>query len=173
MNKNEARKQALLARKNENKAISSEIALNSILKLDVLKKYKRIGLYYPIGKEIDLMKLLNEYPQKEFYLPITKEDIAFIRYNLNDELIDGPFNTKEPVGEIVDRDSIECFIIPCVAINKDMQRIGYGKGYYDRYLEGYKGYKIGVCYNNSIGLDVKCDEFDIVLDYVITGWLKW
>lgn len=169
MNKSEARKQALLARKNETKAISSEIALNSILKLDAIRECKHVGLYYPIGKEIDLIKLLNTFPDKVFYLPITREEIAFIKYSLNDELINGPFNTKEPVGEIVDRNSIECFIIPCVAINKNKQRIGYGKGYYDRYLEGYKGLKIGVCYKNSVDLDVVCDEYDVVLDFVITG----
>lgn len=169
MNKIDARKNALEIRKNEIKAISSEIALNSILDLKVLNDYNHIGLYYPIGKEIDLMKLLNFYPDKTFYLPITRDEIAFIKYSLNDQLIAGPFNTKEPVGDIVDRDEVECFIIPCVAISKDKQRIGYGKGYYDRYLEGYQGLKIGVCYKNSVDLDIICDEYDVVLDYVIAG----
>ena len=78
---------------------------------------------------------------------------------------DGMFNTKEPIGKIVDRNTIDCFIIPCVAITTDNKRIGYGKGYYDRYLQGYRGLKIGICYDNMKNVDVKADLFDVIVDY--------
>lgn len=168
MKKSEARKLALASRKNaDNIFISSEV-VKRIVESNILDKYSNIGIYYPIGKEIDVTKLVSIYPNKSFYLPKTLEDIAFIKYSINDILIDGPFNTKEPEGDITLRDNIECFLVPCVAISGN-KRIGYGKGYYDRYLAGYKGYKIGICYNDVSNLDVDMDSFDLVLDEVITG----
>ena len=107
------------------------------------------------------------YKDIEFYLPKTENDLSFIKYDGN--LFDGPFHTKEPIGNAINRDLIECFIIPCVAISKDLKRIGYGKGYYDKYLKDYKGLKIGICYNDVKALDVLMDDFDLKLDIIFTG----
>ena len=188
MNKKEARAYAL-KNKHMDKKESSLSLVNNIIESNVLEKFKHIGIYYPIGDEMSVLKLLSHYPDKSFYLPITKENIDlkkrikfkeqqtdnkyhsnidFISYKLEDPLYDGKFKTKEPKGAITRRDDIECFIIPCVAISKDNKRVGYGKGYYDRYLEGYSGLKIGVCYKENI-LDVVTDSYDISLDIVFTG----
>ena len=113
---------------------------------------------------------MNKYPNKKFYLPITRDEISFIEYKLGDTLVDAKFKTKEPVGDIVSRNMIECFIIPCVAISKTRQRLGYGKGYYDRYLKDYKGFKIGVIYKELNNLDFESDYYDVYLDLVIEGW---
>ena len=110
---------------------------------------------------------MNIYPNKSFYLPITRDEISFIKYNLNDKLMDGKFRTKEPIGDIVNRDDIECFIIPCVAISKDKKRLGYGKGYYDKFLKSYKGSKIGLTYKECICDKIDIEEHDIKVDKVI------
>ena len=169
MNKNEARKYSLDIRKNKDSITASATVVDALISSNILNSYQHIGIYYPIGKEINIMELVNKYPNKEFYLPVTNEELVFKKYKLGDELLKGPFNTHEPIGQIVDRDIIECFIIPCVAISKNNQRIGYGKGYYDRYLMNYNGLKIGVCYKESGELAVDCDSFDVVLDYKIVG----
>ena len=168
MKKAEARSLALSLRKKENNVEVSKNIIDQIINLDILNKYSKIGIYYPIGKEIDIIKLVSLFPNKKFYLPKTLDEIHFIEYKENDILVEGPFNTKEPKGNIAPRDEIECFIIPCVAISGN-KRIGYGKGYYDRYLEGYKGYKIGICYKNVSNLDVDMDSFDLILDDIIVG----
>lgn len=169
MNKKDARILALNQRKSENPETVSTIVLKDIKESKLLEGLKTVGIYYPLGKEINILGLMNDYKDISFYLPVTKENIFFVKYNLNDELLDGPFHTKEPVGEAICRDNIEAFLIPCVAISKNNQRIGYGKGYYDRYLEGYKGLKIGICYKNSSNLDIDCDAFDVKLDYKFIG----
>ena len=169
MTKDKARKEALEKRKNVNKALSSNEIINKIIESNILDGIDNIGIYYPIGKEIDIMELVNIYKNKTFYLPITKDEIDFIKYGNNTKLIDGPFKTKEPIGDIVDRNIIECFIIPCVAISSENKRVGYGKGYYDRYLAGYNGIKIGICYQNACDIDIDMDEFDVSLDYVFKG----
>ncbi len=167
MNKIEARKKALEARKLKDNKEVSKIVLNNIVNSKILDKYDNIGIYYPIGKEIDISELVNIYPNKSFYLPVTKEEIYFAKYDSN--LEKGPFNTMEPKGLEVSRNNIECFIIPCVAISKDNKRVGYGKGYYDRYLKDYNGLMIGVCYKDSSDLDIDMDLYDVALDIKYTG----
>ena len=169
MRKLEERKRALSLRKNLNKKDSSKTVLDYIVNNNVLEEYHNIGIYYPIGEEIDIMDLVKIYPNKNFYLPITKDEIYFVKYNQDDVLVDGLFNTKEPIGEIVERNLIDCFLIPCVAISKDNQRIGYGKGYYDRYLKGYSKTKIGICYEQSGNIDVDLMDYDLRVDFKILG----
>ena len=169
MDKKEARTIALRDRKLFDNVERSKKVLDYIISNKLLDKYDNIAIYYPIGKEIDIMDLVKVYKDKNFYLPKTLDEIEFVKYKLTDELINGPFNTKEPVGKKVNRDLIDCFIIPCVAISKNNQRIGYGKGYYDRYLKDYKGHKIGLCYKEQGNLDVVLDSFDIYLDEKILG----
>lgn len=169
MDKKDVRKSALKDRSNNYDIIKSKIIVDEIIKSNILDKYNNVGIYYPIGTEINVIDLVKYYNNKNFYLPTTKDEINFVYYDTNTKLIDGPFNTKEPIGDIVNRDLIECFIIPCVAINKDNKRIGYGKGYYDRYLNGYKGFKIGICYKEYGNVDLKLEEHDVILDYKFLG----
>lgn len=167
MNKIEARKYALSKRSALSNYKVNENIVNQLKQY--IDKFDNIGIYYPIGTEIDILNIMNIYPNKKFYLPITRDEISFVEYKLGDELFDASFKTKEPKGDIVLRDNIDCFIIPCVAISKNKQRLGYGKGFYDRYLNGYKGCKIGVIYKELNNLDIICDDFDVVLDLVIEG----
>ena len=166
--KTEARKIALGLIKNNDSNISSMIVIKKLIESKILEKYNNIGIYYPIGNEISIVPLVKYYKNKSFYLPITKDVLYFSKYSYNDELADGPFNTKEPKGSVVPRDEIDCFIIPCVGISSG-RRIGYGKGYYDKYLEGYKGLKIGICYKNTSSLNSQTDEFDVKLDVIFVG----
>ena len=156
-------------RNNNDKDLISKNIINQIINNHIIDEYQNIGIYYPIGHEIDIMDIVNKYPNKNLYLPVTRDVIYFVKYNDGDKLIDGKFHTKEPLGIEVDRNNIECFLIPCVGISKDLKRIGYGKGYYDRYLSNYNGYKIGICYKNCTNLDIELDDYDLKLNYVITG----
>lgn len=168
MLKADARKKALISRKTKDSLQASKIVVDKIISSGILKNYSNIGIYYPIGTEINIMDIMKYYPDKSFYLPITKDEIAFIKYEASDLLTNGPFKTMEPIGKIVSKEQIDCYIIPCVAISKDSKRLGYGKGYYDRYLENYQGYKIGICYKDFNNIDFEADSFDVKLDLVIT-----
>ena len=171
MNKEEVRRIALSLRKQkDHKAISSKV-VNYIISSKILEKYNNIGIYYPIKNEIDITPLVKYYGKKNFYLPKTRDEISFSSYRDGDILALGPFNTKEPITNDVNRDLIECFIVPCVAIS-NKKRIGYGKGYYDKYLKGYDGTVIGIVYEDAI-FDCKMEDYDNVLDIIIVGWYIW
>lgn len=88
-----------------------------------------------------------------------------------DELRPSFFGLLEPDEEKTPRltdynNSIS--ILPGFAFDKNGYRIGYGKGYYDRFLQKYNGLKIGVCYNQCIAKDLPHGRYDVSADYIIT-----
>lgn len=167
MDKKTARAEALLIRKQLDTITQSKLLVNEIIESKILEKYNKIGIYFPLKNEINIIDIMNHYLNKEFYLPITRDILYFSRYKIGDKLLDGPFRTKEPNGVSIDINMLDCVIIPCVAIDKNKRRIGYGKGYYDKTLANFKGFKIGVCHKELIGLDIEMEDFDLVLDYVL------
>ena len=167
MDKIEARKIALELRKNKDSKTISKIVVDKIIESKILEKYNHIGIYYPIKNEIDITYLVEYYKEKNFYLPKTKDEITFASYKYKDSLVDGKFKTKEPNTKDIDRDIMDCIIMPCVGVSNN-QRIGYGKGYYDRYLEGYKGFIIGVIYSDCV-FDCNMDIHDQKIDFLFRG----
>ena len=167
MDKIEARKIALELRKNKDSIAISKKIVNDIIESNMLDKFNHIGIYYPIKNEIDITALVDYYRDKSFYLPKTKDEISFGIYKKGDILVDGKFKTKEPISKDIYRDVMDCIIVPCVGISNN-QRIGYGKGYYDRYLKGYKGYIIGITFSDCI-FNCKMDEHDQKINYLFRG----
>lgn len=74
----------------------------------------------------------------------------------------GAFGTEEPEGQPFCGDT-DVTVIPLLAVNKNMQRIGYGRGYYDRYLKGRKTLKVGLGYSFQLA-EFDGDEWDVPLD---------
>ena len=168
MDKKEYRRIALKERKTL--ADPSKLLIKKLIDSKILENAKRIGIYYPLPYEINPLSLIDKYKDKEFCFPKTIGDDIRFYLDENKGFLKGAFSVYEPISDIlVDRDNIDAFIIPCVAITKDNKRIGYGKGYYDRYLEGYKGIKIALNYKELVNVDVDSDIFDVVIDYVIMG----
>lgn len=170
MDKNTLRKMALHQRKQLSIEIQNEIAeiMISKLKLNpIFRAAKHVGIYYPIHQEINLLTLINLYPDKHFYLP--NIEFGKIKYRLIerlDSLMKAPFNLKEVPKSQPTIEDCDLYIIPCVATSK-LLRIGYGKGYFDQYLVGKKGYKLGITYP-AFKYDYELSEpHDILLDDVL------
>ncbi|MCR5787122.1 MAG: 5-formyltetrahydrofolate cyclo-ligase [Acholeplasmatales bacterium] len=159
MNKKELRKFALAKRK--------ELTYNKdeLIK-DILKVIngKNIAVYYPMKDEIDLLAL-KEYGFNLLFPRVNGNDMDF--YKDVTLFKKSNFNVLEPInGTKVSKDEIDFMLVPALVINKDLYRIGYGKGYYDRYIKdrNYKAY--GVCYE-KLYLDFIPEEHDQKLDGVI------
>lgn len=169
MNKTLIRKELLNLRKNLPDV--SDILIEKIKESHILDNYQNIGIYYPLKNEVNLLKLTDIYKDKVFYFPKTKGDsIAFFKSSNYKNFLKGPFGVMEPKEDKeMLRDDIEVFIIPCVGIDKQNRRIGYGKGYYDRYLSGYSGKKIAAIHK-ALVLDFDiCDSYDVMIDMVFVG----
>lgn len=168
MTKNDLREASKSISKVKNKKV-----LNDIINSSVLGNFNIIGIYFPLKNEYDILDLIKAYPNKRFAFPrvIDKDNIIFIEAVNTSDFEKAAFGLYEPkfVKEfVIKRDLIECFIIPCIAVSKG-KRIGFGAGYYDKYLEGYKGKIIGVVNSKSVVNHVDMDSHDIFLENIFEG----
>lgn len=119
-------------------SISDKVTKN-ILLWDEYKRAKNIMLFYPINSEISLLNLLNDDTKSFFFPSVDCDDIYPVEYSFENGFKTGNFNVNEPVGEYLnDYSSIDLIFVPALAVNLEGFRLGYGKGFYDRFLEHIK-----------------------------------
>ena len=169
MNKSDLRNQILEKRKNiKDKEKKSTIIVDKILHLDIYKNSKVIAIYNSLPNEVDTSYLINKSIDKEILLPrITNNKMVFIKVNSNTKYTKSNFNINEPIGEEY-LGKIDLIIVPGVAFDKYLSRLGYGKGYYDKYLENKNVYKIGICFSEQIVDKVPIDKHDIKMNLLLT-----
>ncbi len=150
----------------------------SIEKLDEYQNAENILMFYPYLNEADVLPLLdNAFKEgKQIYFPKVLDAVSmeFIKINSLDEFEEGYKGIKEPKGNVIfDKQNIHSptiMILPGSVFDTFGNRSGYGKGYYDRYLEACHMCitKVGVCFSLQMLPqipDVK--SWDIPMDYVI------
>ncbi len=150
------------------KKISKKITTN-IISSSTFQNAKNIALYYPIKNEIDITGILCK--EKNFYFPkCQNNEMFFVKANSLNDFEKGAFNIPEPKGNIENPENIDVFYIPALFANKKCYRLGYGKGFYDRFFKSNttKAKKIIVLSNVFIDNSFVEDEFDYKLDEIIT-----
>ena len=169
MNKDLIRKTILSKRKNIiNKKELSTIIVNKIINLDIYKNSKVIALYNSMDNEVDTSILINNSNNKIILLPrIINDKMEFIEINKNTKYNKSKFKVMEPIGNIYNG-NIDLIIVPAVSFDKERNRLGYGRGYYDKYLINKNVYKIGICFNEQITDLLPVTNLDIKMDMVIT-----
>ncbi len=168
--KEDIRKEIISIRnKTLNKKKKSTIIVDKILNLDFYKKSNVIALYNSLPNEVDISYLIDKsLNNKIVLLPRVNNDILeFIIINKDTKYIKSSFNVLEPIGTIY-HDKIDLIIVPGVSFDKKLNRLGYGKGFYDKYLSNNNSYKVGVCFSNQIVNELPSCEHDIKMDMVIT-----
>ena len=140
----------------------------------ILNKYSVIALYASRFDEVNLDSLITNLISlnKIVVLPKVEDNILnFYKVSSLDELIKSPhFNIREPKGEeerLINKEDIEVIVCPGVAFDKLNNRLGRGKGYYDRYLKGTKAYKVGVCFQEQIIDKLPTSTNDIKMDELV------
>ena len=130
----------------------------------------RVLLYYSLKDEVDTHSFIEKwYRQKEIILPVvTGDDLELRVYRGKESLEKGAYGILEPTGEkFTNFTSIDLAIIPGVAFDKEGNRLGRGKGYYDRLLPKINAYKMGICFPFQLINEVPAEPFDIKMDEVI------
>ena len=133
---------------------------------------KTIGIYVSYKNEVDTHRLIKEYcNQKNIALPkVTGRQMNFYRITSFDELSKGAYGILEPKDHtFIQKDDIDLMIVPLVAYDDENHRIGYGGGFYDRYLNDYKGKTIGLAYKFQKVATINSEIHDISLDEIITN----
>jgi|TARA_Y100000389_G_C17275584_1_gene420252 5-formyltetrahydrofolate cyclo-ligase len=175
VNKSEIRQKILKIRK-QNSFKDYVIDSNRILKF--LKKNKikgkTIGGYYPYNYELNIMPILENFEKKNFLISLPKirknSQMDFFYWSTKDPLNINKYGIPEPKSSKVRYPDI--LLVPLVAFDKDFNRVGYGGGFYDRYIKKIKKIKklitIGLAYSFQKVKKISINENDIQLDFVIT-----
>ena len=176
MNKSQIRKKILKIRKQKN---LKRFIFNFDLILDILKKKKVsgriIGGYYPYNYEIDILQILENFKKKKFIITLPKikknSQMDFFQWSKNDPLSINKFGIPEPISRIVKYPDV--LLVPLLAFDQNFNRIGYGGGFYDRYIKKIKKRKkvltIGFAYSFQKVKKIPTNKYDIKLDFIITN----
>ncbi len=139
-----------------------------------LSKRKIIGGYYPINFEFDCLQIIKKLYAKGYTvsLPIikNKNQMDFYKWNIHDPLILSSLGIPQPIK--LKKVYPDILFVPVVAFDKYNYRIGYGGGYYDRYLEKISKIKkcltVGLAFSCQKVNKIKIENFDKKLDLILT-----
>lgn len=128
-------------------------------------------LYHSLPDEVYTHRLLEETVGKTLLLPrvVSDSDMELRIYTGPSDLERGAFGIMEPCGTLfTDYDSIDVAVIPGMAFDRSGNRLGRGKGYYDRMLARVRhAYKIGLCFDFQVVGEVPTEPTDIPVNEVI------
>lgn len=180
MYKSIIRKEILRLRNNlksEEKNSLDKKIFNSLIESNIYKESKKIFIYVSYNNEVDTKEIIKHSFEnnKIIYVPkinIEDKTMNAVKIHSLNELYVNKYGILEP--NIVDKNDVglefDFIIMPGMVFDKAGNRIGYGGGYYDKYLSSlsYKVDKVALAYNFQIVDNIKTEEHDIKVDYIIT-----
>ncbi len=129
-------------------------------------------LYYSLPDEVNTHDFVSKWSHdKRILLPVVKgNDLELRIYTCPEDMAAGAFGIEEPVGKaFTDYASIDFVAVPGVAFDRQGNRLGRGKGYYDRLLPRIpSAYKAGICFPYQMVEEVPTEPSDIPMDSIIT-----
>lgn len=180
--KKEFRKKVIKLRKEKDNNFirhNSDIITDKLLNLDCIKNAKNIMLYLDFNNEVSTDNLIKKLIalKKVVSSPITlKEERKLIPSQITDfenGIQYGAYNIREPKPECspaIDIKDLDVVIVPAVAYDKQRYRLGYGGGFYDRFLENLRedAVTVGIAFDLQIFDEIPKEPHDAQLDYIIT-----
>ncbi len=175
MKKYQIRKKFLKLRENKTQKLKS-INHNDIIKLLKKKRIKGkiIGGYYPYNNELDCIQILEKLEKKNYTISLPKIkknfQMDFIQWNFKEPLVINKFGIPEPSnGKIKFPDIL---LVPLLSFDAKLNRVGYGGGFYDRYIQRIKIKKkpllVGLAYSFQRVKSISTNIYDKKLDFVVT-----
>ena len=144
--------------------------LRAVWELPAFEQAQNVMLFWPLPDEINTIPLIEHAYAvgKNIFLPVVVgDDLVIKRYNPM-AMKPGAFGILEPQGDPVSPVQLDLIIVPGVAFDAAGNRMGRGKGFYDRLLAGTSATTIGVCYAEQYYLSIPTEPHDVPLNYVIT-----
>ena len=142
-----------------------------------IENVQNIMIFMDMKTEVKITKLLELYPNKNFFISkiinSKNREMKINKYNKN-ELILHKFGYYESSSnDFYDEEILDVVIVPALAFDSKKNRIGFGGGYYDTFLEkvrmkNNKALFIGVCYDFQIIDSVPTEKHDVTLDFVVS-----
>jgi 5-formyltetrahydrofolate cyclo-ligase len=172
MDEKTLRKSIIKMRENLDKetlALSSKTITESLFDIKGFTEFSSYFVYNSFRGEVDTSEIINRLKSmgKTVLYPLTVGDSMYAVKPESENFIKDKFGVYVPEKySIIDK--VDVVIVPLVACDTNLNRIGFGKGYYDRFLRNRKCLKIGICHDFQVVDEIDPKEWDVPLDIIIT-----
>lgn len=151
--------------------IASGKIFNKLKQIKDYKNAQNIACYYPIGSEVLTQDILLECLShgKQVCLPkVVGEELEFRQIKDLNSLEKGTYDIMEPKDDCAQCKKFDVVIVPAVGLSRNGARLGYGYGYYDRFLAKNKTTSIALSYSKQIVKSIPTTDDDFLVDWIVT-----
>ena len=178
MDKKILRKRLLEKRKSldkTEKAKWDKIISDKIVNSDYFENAEQVLVFSSTDDEFDTKQIIKccKVQSKEIFYPLCIDrngNMEFLKVDSDDDLVLGMYGLKEPKStceKYIAKEN-DLVIVPCLSADKQKNRIGYGKGYYDRFLKDFNGVSVSPCYDILLEDEIPTDKYDIQINIIVT-----
>lgn len=175
----ETKKQIRARQKHKRESLSCEQAqrfseeiCQKISRQPIFLQAETLCFYYPLGKEVNLLPLAQkalDAGKKAAFPRVEGKNMEFYEITSLENFQEGSFHVMEPVGGKLAAEQNALVFVPGLGFDARGNRIGYGGGYYDRYLARHPQYmKIGTAYAIQLVEELEAEAHDISMDGIAT-----
>ena len=151
--------------------ISSKQIQRNLKKIEVFRNAEKVAGYYSIGSEVRTLDIIQQMISegRTMALPrVTDNELVFCAVKNFEELQKGEFGIMEPRKNCPTVEDFDVILVPAVAMMRTGQRLGYGRGYYDRFLSKHKTPTIALEYSKLVVRNIPKSEGDIPIQWIVT-----
>ena len=164
-------KEKRLLMEQETFLLHSQIIIQKVQQHSYYKKAKTIGIYVSLPGEVNTFPLIQQALKSHCVCvpKIINDEMEFYYIHSLNDLKEGTFHVLEPTtNQIANIQDIDLMIVPMLAFDNQNYRVGYGKGFYDKYFaKGYLGYKLGLAFSHQKVDKIDINEYDLPLDEIL------
>ena len=151
--------------------IASQQIHKKLRKNKIFKSAQKIGVYYPIGSEVLTQDIMQEILSigKELYLPkVVGDELEFRKITDFSCLEKGNFDIMEPKDNCPVENSLDLLLVPTVGISQDGVRLGYGHGFYNKFLSKNHIKTVSLIYEKQVIKKIPLSDHDIIMNWILT-----
>ncbi|ASN05230.1 5-formyltetrahydrofolate cyclo-ligase [Virgibacillus necropolis] len=179
MNKSELRNKAITYLKSlsdeEKLAVEGKIT-NQLIQSDLWKKSSSIGITISQGFEWNTKTIIDTAWKEDKQVSVPKCDpsikaLTFYQLKTYEQLEVVYYNLKEPdpsISKFIEKNQLDLLIVPGLVFDQKGYRIGFGGGYYDRFLKDFSNTTVSLVSNDQLTQEIPREEFDLPVDYIVT-----
>jgi|GEM_PF-735329 len=150
----------------------SNYIINELKELINKNNYKNIMAFLPFKDEVQILPLIEELandPNKNIYVPQILDDTQMqaVKYDPSKIETSSLGCLQSTSQDVINPEDLDLIIVPALAFDKENNRLGRGKGFYDRFLAKTNAYKVGISYSIYVVDNLPTNQFDIKMDEVI------
>ncbi len=151
--------------------IASKQIRKNLKKIDSYKSAQTVACYYSIGSEVKTQDIMQEVLSegKTLALPkIVNNTLVFCSVKKFEDLEKGEFGIMEPKQNCSVVNKFDVILVPTVAMTRTGQRLGYGKGFYDRFLSDKNTTSVALTYSKLVVKNIPRSDNDISIQWIVT-----